>query len=283
MANIIDGRKIASQLKSELKAEIEKSGLKPGLAAVLVGENPQSQLYLDLKEDAAREIGIYFEKHELPENSDQATIISLIERLNKNPKINGIIVQLPLPDQLNASEVISAIKPTKDADGFQSENLKKLARGDLSSMPVMGQVILKILNYTNEPLKGKSAVIVGKNDVFTKSLTAILSKQGTNCLRFSPSEANLKAKTSQADILISALGQPGFISAAFVKSGAIVIDIGTKKINGVARGDVDFEGVNQKAAWLTPVPGGVGPITVALLLKNVFELSQKQQPRPNRT
>lgn len=292
---IIDGRKIAKQILSNVKNQL-LTAKQPTLAVILVGNDPASHLYVSIKEQRAREVGINFEKHLLPTNSAEDKIIDLIHQLNNNKTITAILVQLPLPKHLNSDKIISQINPNKDADGIHPLHLKMLKQAKTPPvLPATTQAVFESLKYTRTNLKNKSIAIIGKSKIvglptyyyfknkFNKTKTTILSNYAIAKKFRKPQiniydshTKNLSQKTNQADILIVAIGQPHFITDEYVKSKAIVIDVGINKLNGQTVGDVDPISIKNKAQYLTPVPGGIGPITVACLLKNTLKLDLSQ-------
>lgn len=276
VCQVLSGKKIARSLLNQLKREIVKTAQKPGLAVVLVGENPASRLYVNLKEKAASAVGVYFQKHLLPEKINERFLLQLINRLDQQTNIHGIVVQLPLPKHLNTKKIISAIDPKKDADGFHIKNLSLLKKYQPSVLPVLVQVTTKLLETTGLNFYGKTACLLGNSATFFKPFQIYLPRRfGLKIITTHVNNSQLKSRTKKADVLITALGQAGFISSELVKKGAVVIDIGTSRQKNKIRGDVDFKKVCKKASFITPVPGGVGPLTVAYLLKNVHYLSKK--------
>jgi methylenetetrahydrofolate dehydrogenase (NADP+)/methenyltetrahydrofolate cyclohydrolase len=270
-AILLDGKTEATRIRAELKEEITASGLKPGLAVILVGSDPASLLYVNLKEKAANEIGIKVFRSDLSITVTETELLAKIRDLNADAAVNGILVQLPLPEQFNPNEAIGAIDPAKDVDGFHPKNMTGLLSPGISGP-------LELIKKTGIELTGKHAVVVGNSDVFTQSFCDALRAAGAHAEPTYPENAEL---IKNADLLVVAVGRPGFIKADMVKTGAIVIDIGTNKVDGKTVGDVSPE-VSEVASFLTPVPGGVGPMTVAMLLKNVVEL-YKQQNLERRT
>jgi methylenetetrahydrofolate dehydrogenase (NADP+)/methenyltetrahydrofolate cyclohydrolase len=264
-AILLDGKTEATRIRAELKEEILKHGLKPGLAVILVGEDPASHLYVSLKEKAANEAGIVVYRFDYSADIDEATIAAKIHDLNSDNRVNGILVQLPLPDRLNPNAIIDEIDPAKDVDGFHPKN----ATG-LLSPGIAGP--LALMDKTGVELVGKHAVVVGNSAVFAQSFCDALRVRHIHA---EPTYPNNLALIKEADILVVAVGRPGFIKPDMVKAGAIVIDIGTNKVDGKTVGDVSPE-VTAVASFMTPVPGGVGPLTVAMLLKNVVELYKQQ-------
>jgi len=281
---IIDGRAIAQKIHQELKQKIQTSGLKPGLAVILVGNDPASHLYVSLKEKACAEVGIHFEKYLFFATEPEEKILSKITALNQRPDIHGIIVQLPLPSHFDTSKIIKIINPRKDADGFHPENLKLFFENKPLIIPVTTKAIITLIQSANIPLKQKQAIILANSHIFADPIKKALENQGaTTEIIIFDANTPLHQYTNipQADILVTALGQPKLITADIIKDGAIIIDVGTSRMNlGTDEqplwktvGDIDQENLKEKPGFITPVPGGVGPVTVATLLKNVFDLT----------
>ena len=272
-AHIIDGRAIAAKIKASIAEKIhlrKKNNLSiPGLAVILVGNDPASQTYVNHKRKACEEVGIYSECHQLPENTDQNTLEQLIDMLNNNEKIHGILLQLPLPKQLSSDELLERINPKKDVDGFHPYNLGRLAQKRPLLRPCTPFGVMTLLHSTNEKIAGKNAVVIGASNIVGRpmALELLLAKcTVTVCHRFT---LDLQQHIQNADILISATGHHGLIRSDWIKQNAIVIDVGFSRLsNGKITGDIDFETAKLHAGWITPVPGGVGPMTVATLLQN---------------
>ena len=284
---IIDGKAIASQIQSELATEVNKiQGRKPCLAVVLVGENAASQVYVSRKTKACQETGILSIKKTFPSTLSQADLLHEVETLNKDPNIDGILVQLPLPPQINASEITNAISPDKDVDGFHPINVGKLLLGETDGFQPCTPLGIKVLlDRYGIDVTGKHAVIVGRSNIVGKPMAAMLIQTawGNATVTIVHSKSgNLEPYCKSADILIAAIGKPKFIKANMIKEGAVVIDVGINRINnqevqGGSQlvGDVDFEGVKDKCSYITPVPGGVGPMTIAMLLSNTLKSYHK--------
>ncbi|MFH1047190.1 MAG: bifunctional 5,10-methylenetetrahydrofolate dehydrogenase/5,10-methenyltetrahydrofolate cyclohydrolase [Patescibacteria group bacterium] len=268
-AQPINGRAVAKRINAQTQQLLSELDFVPGLGVVLIGDDPASQLYVNLKEKACRKMGLNFFRHELPSGVTQPAALLTIEELNRQPLIHGMIVQLPLPPQLDTNEIIAAMDPAKDADGFHLLNLK---RTDIQ--PVLPAAVLELLKATGEPLTNLTAAVVAKSTVLFNQVARVLQTVGIQCDHFSPADLE---KTADYSILITAVGQPKLIRAQHVRHGAIVIDIGTTRVGDKVCGDVDAESVSAKASWLTPVPGGVGPVTVAMLIHNVVKLAKKSQ------
>jgi methylenetetrahydrofolate dehydrogenase (NADP+)/methenyltetrahydrofolate cyclohydrolase len=281
---IIDGKAIAQKIRERLKEKIVASQIKPGLAVILVGDDPASHLYISLKEKACQEVGIVFEKYLFPANEKEEKILEKISELNSRSDIHGILVQLPLPFHLDENKIIQAINPLKDVDGFHPENLKLFFANKPRVIPVIAKAIINIFETLHLEIRGKYALILANSDIFASTIKKILEVYGTRgeTIIYDPNiPISQYPHFSQVDILITALGKPKLITDFFVKDGAIVIDIGITRLNlGTEEkplwktvGDVDYESLKEKPGWITPVPGGVGPITVACLLENVCELA----------
>ena len=281
-AQLIDGKKLAANIHSELKEDIKRLGITPGLAVLLVGDDPASHTYVRLKEKAASEIGIHFEKILLPQNIEEELVLAKIDALNRRSDIHGIVVQMPLPAHLNEDRVAQEIFPEKDADGFHPKNIKLLMAGTPRVVPNLLQAILYLIESTRMPLvmtRGilvKNAVILANSTIIARPLVKLL-KDHAIAARYKLQIPNDKTM-QETDILIVALGKPHRITKNMVKDGGIVIDVGTTRVDGKIVGDV-HPNVAEKAKWLTPVPGGIGPLTVAYLLKNVVELAKQAQKK----
>ena len=281
-AKIISGKEIASQIREELKQEIAqlkaKHNLVPGLATVLVGENPASQSYVSAKEKTSIELGIYSERLDLPEKTSQDELMALVDRLNKDPKIHGILVQLPLPKHLVETEILYAINPKKDVDGFHPVNVGKLMIGEPVYLPCTPHGIQQLLVRSGVQIEGAEVVVVGRSNIVGKPIANILlqKRPGANATVTicHTGTRDISFHTRRADILIVAAGRPKAITADMVKEGVVVIDVGVNRVGKTAEGkailvgDVDFEGVKEKASAITPVPGGVGPMTITMLMLN---------------
>jgi len=274
-AKILDGKMVSNRIKPELKTEVDKMRANhkvPGLAVVIVGNDPASRVYVNSKKKACAEIGIYSEEYALPEETTQKELIDLVKRLNEKEDIHGILVQLPLPKHLNEEEVIYAIKPEKDVDAFHPINVGKIMIGNYDFLPCTPAGVMELIKESGMDIVGKECVVVGRSNIVGKPQAMLLLHQhGTVTICHSRTK-NLKEVCKRADILIAAVGKPRFITANMVKPGAVVIDVGINRLeNGKLVGDVDFENVSKVAAAITPVPGGVGPMTIAMLMKNTVK------------
>jgi methylenetetrahydrofolate dehydrogenase (NADP+)/methenyltetrahydrofolate cyclohydrolase len=288
-ARIIDGKQVAADIRAELKEEIARlktRGIVPGLGVILVGDDPASQSYVTGKERACEEVGIYSNDNRLPAQTSQSELIALIERMNLNPRIHGILVQLPLPGHLNESEVLRAIHPDKDADGLHPVNIGKMVLGEEAFLSCTPHGVLQLLVRSGVTIDGAHAVVVGRSNLVGKPLANMLiqkSPTGNATVTICHTRTkNLAYYTQQADILVAAIGRPGTITADMVKDGAVVIDVGVSRVDDATKkagfrlvGDVDFDAVKEKASLITPVPGGVGPMTITMLLYNTVAAAKR--------
>ena len=291
-AKIISGKDIARTIRDELKeqvAELAKDGLVPGLATVLAGDNPASRLYVGMKNKAAAEAGIHSRQVTLSDSADEAELLNLIAELNADPAIHGILVQLPLPRQIDESKVLLAIDPDKDVDGFHPVNVGRLATGDPEVLaPCTPRGVIEMLLRSGVDPSGKNVVVVGRSNIVGKPMALLLLRRapgGNATVTVAHSRtADLGGVTRTADVLIVAVGRPNTVTRDMVKPGVTVIDVGTNRVDDPSRergyrvvGDVDFEGVSEVASAITPVPGGVGPMTIAMLLANTVEAAIRQR------
>jgi methylenetetrahydrofolate dehydrogenase (NADP+)/methenyltetrahydrofolate cyclohydrolase len=293
-AQIIDGKQVAADMRAELKAEVAelaKKGIVPGLAVVLVGEDPASKSYVTAKERACEEMGIYSDDNRLAADTSQEELMALVEKLNNDPKINGILVQLPLPDGLNEAEVLLAIDPAKDVDGFHPVNVGKMVVGEKAFLPCTPHGVIQLLIRSGVKLEGAEVVIVGRSNIVGKPLANMLiQKNATGNATVTVCHTRTKdlaGHTKRADIVIAAAGRPDTVTADMVKDGVVVIDVGVNRVGekpskkdpnrmvAILKGDVDFEAVKEKASLITPVPGGVGPMTITMLLYNTVESAKR--------
>ena len=272
---ILDGKALALKIREDIKSQVndlkESQGITPGLAVILAGNDPASISYVNMKEKACIEGGFYSEVHRLSENTSQSQILSLIDDLNNNKKIHGILVQLPLPGKIDEKIVNQRIDPKKDVDGFNPINLGKLFLKTPSFQPCTPKGIIRLLKHYKIDIEGKHALIIGRSDIVGKpTATLLLHENATVTLCHSKTE-DLSSHTKKADIIVAALGKPNFITGKMIKEGVIIIDAGTTKVGNKLIGDVDFQDVYEKVGKITPVPGGVGPMTIAMLLENTLE------------
>jgi len=287
-AEIISGTEIAKQIREELKQEIaelkEKHNLIPGLATVLVGEDPASQVYVGQKEKTSLALGVYSERYDLPADTGEEELLSLIDRLNKDPKIHGILVQLPLPKHINETRVLYAIDPKKDVDGFHPVNVGRLMIGEPDYLPCTPHGIQQLLIRSGVKIEGAEVVIVGRSNIVGKPIANMLlqKKEGANATVTvcHTRSRDISFHTKRADILIVAAGSPKAITADMVKEGVVVIDVGVNRIGksesgkDILVGDVDFDAVKEKAKAISPVPGGVGPMTITMLMLNTVRAAK---------
>lgn len=276
MAELIDGKKVSQHIREEVAREVEKlkneTGITPGLAAVLVGDNPASEIYVRNKRKACGEVGIYSEEYKLPKETSETELLSLVEKLNNDAKIHGILVQLPLPEQINSTKILRSVSPSKDVDGFHPENVGLLVEGNPRFISCTPNGIMKMLDFYNIEIKGKEAVVVGRSNIVGKPTAILLLHRHATVTICHSRTTRLDEVTRRADILVAAIGRPNFITEDMVKEGVVVIDVGINRDkDGKLIGDVDFERVKEKASYITPVPGGVGPMTIAMLLWNTLE------------
>lgn len=279
MTKIIDGKSISSFVKDKIREEVsylKANSITVGLAVIIVGEDKASQLYVANKRKACENLGIMSETHYLPENTSQKELLELIDNLNKDKNINGILVQLPLPAHLDEKAIINAILPEKDVDAFHPVNVGKIMQGDYDFVPCTPAGIMEMLKYEDIDLTGKHCVIIGRSNIVGKPMAMLmLHKNATVTICHSKTE-NLKDICKQADILVVAIGKPNFVNSDYVKPGAVVIDVGINRVDGKFCGDVDFADVEPITSAITPVPGGVGPMTIAMLMKNTLTAALKQ-------
>lgn len=280
MAKLIDGKAISARVKARVAEEtaaLKKRGITPGLAVVLVGDDPASRIYVNNKKKACEAVGIYSEEYALPAETSQRELLDLIDALNKKPEIHGILVQSPLPQELDETAVVDRIDPQKDVDAFHAKNVGLLTQGRPVFQPCTPAGIIELIRSTGTQIAGKHCVVIGRSDIVGKPMALLLlQNHGTVTICHSRTQ-DLKAITFQADILVSAVGKAKFVTAEMVKPGAVVIDVGMNRTaDGKLCGDVDFEPVEPIASYITPVPGGVGPMTIAKLLENTVTAAKLQ-------
>ncbi|MBI4439417.1 bifunctional methylenetetrahydrofolate dehydrogenase/methenyltetrahydrofolate cyclohydrolase FolD [Candidatus Woesearchaeota archaeon] len=273
-AKIIDGKMAAEAIRNQVREKASSMKVKPGLAVIIVGNDPASKIYVRKKEQACREVGFHSVVVELPEDVSELKLLQQIDSLNQDRKIHGILVQLPLPGHIDERLVIDAILPTKDVDGFTPINMGNLVVGDNRLVPSTPRGIIKLIESTGIKISGKHAVVVGRSNIVGKPVSLLLQQHGATVTMCHSRSSPLESYTKQADILISAVGKPKLIKGDMVKKGAIVIDVGTTKVGSSIVGDVDFDSASDVASFITPVPGGVGPMTIACLLENTLQAAQ---------
>lgn len=278
--NIIDGKAVSKAVRERVAEETEKlkkKGVTPGLAVIIVGEDPASQVYVRNKEKACEEVGFYSEKFALPENTTQEELNSLVQKLNERDDINGILCQLPLPVHLDDKEVINLISPIKDVDAFHPENVGAIMIGDYHFLPCTPAGVMELIHSTGVDICGKKAVVIGRSNIVGKPMAMLLLHENATVEITHSRTQNLSEITAGADILVAAIGKAKFVTADMVKEGAVVIDVGMNRDeNGKLCGDVDFETVKEKCAYITPVPGGVGPMTISMLMQNTLTAAKLQ-------
>jgi len=288
-AEIIDGKQVAADMRAEIKnevAKLKKQNVVPGLGVILVGEDPASQSYVKAKERACEEAGIFSDDNRLPVETSEDDLIALVEKMNNDDKINGILVQLPLPKHINESRVLLAIDPDKDVDGFHPMNVGKMVVGEDAFLPCTPHGCIQLLKRSGVKIEGAKVVIVGRSNIVGKPLANMLIQKNENgnatVTVCHTRTKNLKDEVLQADIIVAAAGRPNTVTADMVKDGAVVIDVGVNRVEDASRkrgyrlvGDVDFEAIKEKASLITPVPGGVGPMTITMLLYNTLESAKR--------
>ena len=279
-ARIIDGKALAQQVREGLAKEsasvLAKTGMKPGLATILVGDDPASHLYVKSKQKACDAAGIYIDDSKLPANTSQADLLTLISQKNADPKIHGILVQLPLPKHIDSKVVLDAVSAQKDADGFHPYNFGRLVEGSPIFEACTPKGVIKMIESTGVSIEGKRAVVLGRSNIVGKPLALMLLHRHATVTICHSKTKDLPAVCREAEPLLVAIGKAKFVTADMVREGALVIDVGTNRLpDGKVVGDVDFESVSQKAGWISPVPGGVGPMTIAMLLDNTVESAKR--------
>lgn len=274
MARIIDGKAVSARVKEQVRKEAEtlkEKGIEIGLAVVIVGDNPASRVYVNNKKKACAEVGFNSYEYALPDETTEAELLELVEKLNNDDKVNGILVQLPLTKQINENAIINAIRPEKDVDAFHPENVGHIMIGDFSFLPCTPAGVMELIAETGVDVCGKNCVVIGRSNIVGKPMAMLLlHKNGTVTICHSRTK-NLEEICSNADILVAAVGKAGFVTPDMVKAGAVVIDVGmNRNAEGKLCGDVDYTACFDKAGYITPVPGGVGPMTIAMLMRNTL-------------
>lgn len=279
MSNIIDGKLVSAAVKERVADEIKilnNQGVSVCLAVILVGEDPASKIYVANKKKACEQLGIISKEYILPTDTTQEELLNLVNKLNNDPMVNGILCQLPLPCGLDEKAVIEAINPEKDVDAFHPINVGRIMIGDYDFLPCTPAGVMEMLSYYDIDVCGKECVVIGRSNIVGKPMgMLLLHKNGTVTIAHSRTK-NLSEVTSKADILVAAVGRAKFVTADMVKDGAVVIDVGMNRLDGKLCGDVDFDAVSQKASYITPVPGGVGPMTIATLMQNTLTAAKRQ-------
>lgn len=278
MAKILDGKLVSQRIKNELKekvADLKEKGVSVGLAVVIVGDDPASRIYVNSKKKACEEIGIYSEEHALPKATSEQELLALVDKLNHDDKIDGILVQLPLPSHIDEKKIINAIDPKKDVDAFHPVNVGKIMIGDFDFLPCTPAGVMELIAESGIEITGKNCVVIGRSNIVGKpQAMLLLHKNGTVTICHSKTK-NLKEIVKNADIVVAAVGVPQMVTGDMIKEGAVVIDVGMNRLeNRKLVGDVNFEECEKKAAAITPVPGGVGPMTIAMLMKNTVKAAE---------
>ena len=272
---IIDGKKVSSHIIENITTEVKSLKLKidksPGLAVILVGDDPASAVYVRNKNKTCTKIGFQSFENILPSDTSELILLNLIDELNNNENINGILVQLPLPKHISSHKILKAIKPEKDVDGFHLENVGRLVTGNAAFKPCTPAGIIQLLDYYNIDLEGKNAVVLGRSNIVGKPVAFLLLEKNATVTICHSRTKDLSKITRQADVLIAAIGKPNFVSADMVKDDSVIIDVGINRVDGKLVGDVDYQAVSQKVSLITPVPGGVGPMTIAMLMANTLQ------------
>ncbi len=279
-AQIIDGKvlsqSVRDQIAKDAAALLARTGIKPGLAAILVGDDPASHLYVKNKQKACEAVGIYVADHRLPASTSQDDLLALIDKVNRDPRIHGILVQLPLPKQIDSQVILNAVLPEKDADGFHPYNMGRLVEGTPIFEACTPRGVIKMIESTGVGIAGRRAVVVGRSNIVGKPVALMLLHRHATVTICHSKTKDLPAVCREAEILVVAIGKPRFVTADMVREGAVVVDVGVNRTeDGKFVGDVDFEAVSRKAGWMSPVPGGVGPMTIAMLLQNTLESAQR--------
>lgn len=279
MATIIDGKAIAAKIRGTIAAEvaqIKEKGVVPGLAVVLVGEDPASKVYVSMKEKACAELGMFSDEHKLSADTSEADLLALIDKLNKDPKIHGILVQLPLPKHIDSEKVLEAISPAKDVDGFHPYNVGRLVVGKPLFQPCTPYGVMVMLRETGVDLSGKEVVVVGRSNIVGKPVALMCLQQNATVTICHSRTRDLAAKVKMADVVIAAVGQPEMVKGEWIKEGAVVIDVGVNRVGEKKLvGDVEFAAAGERASAITPVPGGVGPMTITMLMYNTLESAKR--------
>lgn len=280
MGAIIDGKSLSAKIRESLKGEVEvfkkKKGFVPGLATILVGDNPASQVYVKNKNQVCVEMGMQSHHQNLPATISEAELLKIVQELNNNSQIHGILVQLPLPKQIHSEKILEAISPDKDVDGFHPVNMGRLVLGKPGLRPCTPLGIMKLIESVSYDLSGRKAVVVGRSNIVGKPISLMLLEKNATVTVCHSRTQDLESVVREADVVVAAIGKPRFVKGSWIKKGALVIDVGINRLpDGKLVGDVDFEEAAKVAGWITPVPGGVGPMTIAMLLENTLEAARK--------
>ncbi|MFA9457288.1 bifunctional methylenetetrahydrofolate dehydrogenase/methenyltetrahydrofolate cyclohydrolase FolD [Halalkalibacter sp. AB-rgal2] len=279
-AQLLNGKELAAKKREQMKAKVKglvEQNVTPGLAVILIGENPASQTYVRAKQKACADVGIYSRLIERPESISEIELLQEIDLLNNDPAIDGILVQLPLPKHITEQAVIERIAPEKDVDGFHPISIGKMMTGEDTFLPCTPYGVVEMMKEAKLQLEGQHVVVVGRSNIVGKPVGQLLLNENATVTYCHSRTKDMRGLTTQADILIVAVGRPKFIKADDVKDGAVVVDVGINRVDGKLCGDVDFDDVKEKASYLTPVPGGVGPMTITMLLENTIQSAQKRK------
>ncbi|MBZ4670108.1 MAG: methenyltetrahydrofolate cyclohydrolase/5,10-methylenetetrahydrofolate dehydrogenase [Oscillospiraceae bacterium] len=278
MAEIINGKEVAARVKAEVRNEVlrlKEKGIDTGLAVVIVGNDPASRVYVNSKKKACEEVGINSYEYALPEETTQDELLKLVGELNADERVDGILVQLPLPKHIDENAIINAISPQKDVDAFHPFNVGRIMIGEYNFLPCTPAGVMELIKSAGIELSGKDCVVIGRSNIVGKPMAMLLLHKNATVTICHSKTRNLKEICSKADVVVAAVGRANFVTADMVKDGAVVIDVGINRLpDGKLCGDVDFEGVKEKAGYITPVPGGVGPMTIAMLMKNTLASSK---------
>lgn len=278
MARILNGRRIAKALSGGLRDRVSALERAPGLSVVQVGEDPASSVYVGKKQSRARALGFVQQTHKLPAETGQAELLALVDRLNDDPSVDGILVQLPLPPHVDAARVLDRIDPAKDVDGFHADNLGRLAQGRPRLVPCTPMGVMRMLAHAEIPLSGLHAVVIGRSNIVGRPQAMLLEQANCTVTLCHSRTRDLQAHLAQADLIVAAVGRPEFVKGAWIREGAVVIDVGINRLaDGRLVGDVEFEPAAERASAITPVPGGVGPMTIATLMANTVTASELRQ------
>jgi methylenetetrahydrofolate dehydrogenase (NADP+)/methenyltetrahydrofolate cyclohydrolase len=277
---LIDGKALAHAIRERIAKDVSelhaRTGVRPGLAAILVGDDPASHLYVRNKQKACDAAGIYVDEHKLSASTSQADLLALIEKVNGDPKVHGILVQLPLPKHIDSKVILDAVSPLKDADGFHPYNMGRLVEGMAMFTPCTPKGVIKMIESTGVTIEGKRAVVIGRSNIVGKPAALLLMHRNATVTVCHSKTRDLQAVCREADIVVVAIGKARFVTADMVQPGAVVVDVGVNRLpDGTFVGDVDFVPVSQRAGWISPVPGGVGPMTIAMLLENTLESAKR--------
>lgn len=274
---LLDGKALAAELEASLKSDVERLAIRPGLAVILAGDDPASKIYVGRKEQACQRVGFFSEMVYLPGDISQAALLEQVERLNQRPDIHGILVQLPLPPQIDVTQVLEAVAPEKDVDGFHPVNAGRLFNGAPSLVPCTALGVMHLLKRHDIPIAGKRALVIGRSNIVGKPMALLLLQEHATVTIAHSRTPNLAELCQSAEIIVAAVGKAKLVTGDMVQPGVVVVDVGMNRSEGKLCGDVDFDSVAPKASWITPVPGGVGPMTISCLLLNTLQAARQSQ------